>query len=101
MDEIAKRRAKKLEEEKLKTHTEGEAVCLYCWHQFETEVPIGRAWIDCPHCKRLFARFKGPTLYNNRPHWHCLSCQGDVWRITPDGAYCIDCGKFSDPSEYS
>lgn len=101
MDEISQRRAKKLEEEKLKTHTEGEAVCLYCWHEFVAEVPTGYSWLWCPHCNRAFARFQATRIRPGEAHFECLSCSSDIWRITPNGAYCVDCGAFAPPTDYS
>jgi hypothetical protein len=71
-------------------HLKGYAKCLACNHKWIAIVPVGVSEFECPNCgsfKGVYQEFviDGPEI------WVCqYGC--DIFRITPDYIYCVNCG---------
>ncbi len=81
-------------------HGEGEAVCISCHHEWVAVAPVGTVGLECPQCsslkgvwKRFFYRGFGDGEF---PHWQCR-CGCGLFRITPRGVYCPNCGRAHRP----
>ena len=73
-------------------HNCGYAICISCKHEWVAVSPAGRNWLSCPKCWRETGVFKFPFSKVDDLHWTC-DCGNDLFNITPDGAYCPNCGQ--------
>jgi hypothetical protein len=76
-------------------HSEGEAFCLDCKHQWVAVAPSGVVWMECPACHLMRGRFKFHHMHYDKPHWEC-GCGNELFCILPDFVYCPNCGKRQD-----
>lgn len=74
--------------------------CLSCKHEWQSRVPLGTVWADCPACGLLMGRAVGPVDVEGDWRWHC-KCGNELFALTPDGATCIQCGEVSAYSDVS
>lgn len=75
-------------------HLSGDAKCLACGHQWVAVAPVGTVWLECPACSLERGRYVA-QVERPGPHWHC-GCGNDLFRVTPDGPYCPNCGAELD-----
>jgi predicted RNA-binding Zn-ribbon protein involved in translation (DUF1610 family) len=73
-------------------HNQGKARCMACGHEEETVAPTGVVWMECSAChamKKLFIH----DCQRYGKEWTC-NCGNDLFRITPEGVYCPNCGDW-------
>lgn len=78
------------EREDRRPHLSGQACCMLCAHEWIAVAPVGETWVECPVCHA----HKGYLTYPVQRlglEWQC-ACGNDLFRITPDGPYCPNCG---------
>ena len=73
-------------------HLSGAAVCLACKHEWVAVAPVGTVWMECPACSLERGRYLGAVNVGG-DHWHCR-CGNDLFRATPAGMYCPNCGEW-------
>lgn len=74
----------------LQPHNSGEFLCLVCDYSFISVAPLDELWVECPQCLCERATHKFP-IDRAGYSWSC-DCGNDLFRITPDGNYCPNCG---------
>lgn len=72
-------------------HASGWATCLACKHRWVAVAPVGMIGFDCPSCGLAKGTFEGLCVPQNAYTWHC-NCGSELFNLTPDGAFCINCG---------
>ena len=70
----------------------GEAHCMQCKHEWAASVPVGVTWLECPECHSMKGMLKY-TVQRDGLEWHC-KCGCDLFKMTPDGFYCPNCGEW-------
>jgi Zn finger protein HypA/HybF involved in hydrogenase expression len=71
---------------------EGEALCMQCQHEWAAVCPIGVVWLECPECHSMKGHMKYDVQRDGH-EWKCR-CGNDLFRVTPDGYYCPNCGTW-------
>lgn len=79
--------AKRVERE---PHLSGHARCLACGHRWAAVAPLGTVWMECPECSLRRGRFVNEVV-SGPQQWVC-QCGNDLFHITPEYAYCPNCG---------
>lgn len=79
--------------EERQPHSTGTAICLDCRHEWEAVAPDNVLWLECPSCKLVRGRFKYQHEIAEGLEWRC-NCGNDLFRVTPDGYYCPNCGEW-------
>jgi DNA-directed RNA polymerase subunit RPC12/RpoP len=81
--------------EKKEPHTQGQAKCISCQHTWEAVVPSKDLeitdWLECPSCHLHKGLFNHPFRIGDTT-WTC-GCGCDVFRLTPEFTYCVNCGR--------
>jgi len=75
-------------------HLSGEAKCMLCSKEWVAVAPVGTPWLECPECHAV----KGYMKFNvqrTKSEWVC-NCGNDLFRVTPDGYYCPNCGAWQE-----
>jgi Zn finger protein HypA/HybF involved in hydrogenase expression len=73
-------------------HLSGPAKCMSCNHEWQAVAPIGTEWLECPECHLEKGRLAYPVQRYGL-EWKC-HCGNDLFRMTPDGCYCPNCGEW-------
>lgn len=71
-------------------HLTGDAKCLACGHEWVAVAPVGGSEFECPQCgcmKGVYQMF----VIDDPEIWVC-NCGCDIFRVTPDYIYCVNCG---------
>lgn len=75
-------------------HGCGEAHCIGCGHKWIAVAPVGTIRFECPECKSM----KGHWTFEFAPEVGALmrvcNCGNDLFRLTPDGHMCANCGTY-------
>lgn len=82
----------KREEEPDSPYLTGNARCMSCKHEWIAVSPIGTTWLECPECHAEKGRYQYPVERDGF-EWKC-NCGNDLFRVTPDGYYCPNCGEW-------
>ncbi len=77
-------------------HNAGAAVCTHCRHEWVAVVRVGLVYFECPACRTQRGVFARPVERAGL-HWRC-TCNNELFRICPEGAYCVACGEYQDVS---
>ena len=77
-------------------HVSGNALCLICDHKWIGVAPVGTHALECPSCHTLKGVFTQLVSRQNEDHLQCGCCGGEFYAITPNGPYCINCGKYAE-----
>lgn len=73
-------------------HLSGEAVCMLCGHEWVAVVPVGTVWLECSECHSMKGHLKY-AVQRDGNEW-CCGCGNGLFRVTPDGYYCPNCGEW-------
>ena len=73
-------------------HCHGDALCLDCKHEWVARATLPTEWLECPNCGLEKGRFKY-TYVRGDVHWEG-ECGNDLFKITPQGIYCPNCGVW-------
>jgi len=73
-------------------HLSGEARCMLCGKEWVAVAPVGTPWLECPEChsEKGYMKFH---VQRTGSEWIC-NCGNDLFRVTPDGYYCPNCGTW-------
>ena len=73
-------------------HLSGEARCMLCGKEWVAVAPVGTPWLECPEChsEKGYMKFQ---VQRTGSEWIC-NCGNDLFRVTPDGYYCPNCGEW-------
>jgi Zn finger protein HypA/HybF involved in hydrogenase expression len=75
-------------------HQQGPTICLQCGNKGHAVAPIGTSFMECPKCGTMKEVFQYP-IERDGVHWAC-KCENQLFRITPDGIYCPQCGEWQE-----
>lgn len=70
-------------------HLSGPAMCLCCRHKWRAVAPVGTTEFECPSCGTHKGVFE-TTVVVGKMVFEC-NCGCDLFRISPDGPYCVNC----------
>ena len=76
------------------SHLSGEAVCLFCRHEWVAVAPVGALWLECPECELSLGRLRF-AVGRDGLEWSC-GCGNDLFHIKPEGIYCPQCGAWQE-----
>lgn len=75
-----------------KPHSGGEAHCVACKYEWVAVALVGTTQLECPRCGTWKGLFKYPFNVVEGELLHYCNCGNDLFRITPKGHLCINCG---------
>ena len=84
------------ERESRRPHLSGEARCMLCSYEWVAVALVGTLWLECPSCHSEKGYLKFPVQRTGL-EWICI-CGNDLFRVTPEGYYCPNCGVWQNQS---
>jgi len=72
-------------------HLAASARCMNCGYMFSVVAPVGTVIFECPHCNMEKGVAEG-FVHSGGLHAVC-GCGCDLFRVTPEYVYCIQCGQ--------
>lgn len=78
----------------VREHLQGGMKCLACKHQWKGVAPVGAVGFECPECHCLRAVWMHPlNVSEGEKLFICLACDGTLFKIQPESAFCVGCGE--------
>jgi hypothetical protein len=76
----------------------GPAYCTACKHGWDAHAPVGTWMLECPSCGTHRGIWRSLcTPPDEGVWWKCGTCDGSFFYATPDGLFCVGCGKPQNP----